>query len=281
MDKVTSQDMTKALDGVARGKIAKQCEYCGAELEQASFCSNGQTIYFPGYKPCNCEQAKAQAILEKEEKRKIISLEEHRKKEERRKERIKQLFGHSGMSKRALECSLDKYQITFENAEAVRICNEYINDFDIISRSNRNGLYITGPCGVGKSHLAFSIANTLIEKGNSVIAMTMIDLLMKIRGSYNDEHQKEEEILKIYEDCALLVIDDLGKEKPTGWALQMIYSIIDHRYNAKKPMIVTTNFNANELMEVFGNSSISQAIMDRLFEICRYVPIEGESFRRK
>lgn len=280
MDKVTSQDMTKVLGGV-RGKVAKYCSFCGAELEQASFCSNGQTIYFPGYKPCGCEQAQTEAEREKAEKRKIISLEEHRLKEERRKERIKNLFGNSGMSQRALECSLDKYQITFENSEAVKVCNEYISDFDIISRSNRNGLYITGPCGVGKSHLAFSIANSLIEKGNSVIAMTMIDLLLKIRSSYKVDNKKEEDILKIYEDCTLLVIDDLGKEKPTEWTLQMVYSIIDRRYNAKKPVIVTTNFNANELMEVFGNSSISQAIIDRLFEICRYVPIEGESFRRK
>lgn len=280
MDKVTSQDMTVALGG-AKGKKIKHCEFCGNELEQVSFCSNGQTMYFPGYKPCNCERAIAQAELEKEEKRKIISLEEHRKKEEKRKERIKQLFGHSGMSKRALECSLDKYQVTFENAEAIRVCNEYISDFDIISRSNRNGLYITGPCGVGKSHLAFAIANSLIEKGNSVIAMTMIDLLLKIRSSYKAENKSEEEILRIYEDCALLVIDDLGKEKPTEWALQMIYSIIDRRYNAMKSIIVTTNFNANELIDIFGSSSTSRAIIDRLFEICRYVPIEGESFRRK
>lgn len=280
MNKITSQDMTKALGGV-RGKVTKHCEFCGAELEQASFKLDGQTLYFPGYKPCECEQALAEAEREKEEKRNMIFLEELQKKEERKRERIKQLFGSSGMSKRALECSLNNYQTTFYNQDALKVCNEYINDFDLISRSNRNGLFITGPCGVGKSHLAFAIANSLIERGNSVIAMTMIDLLLKIRSSYAGDKMKEEEILKIYEDCALLVIDDLGKEKPTEWALQMVYSIIDRRYNAMKPLIVTTNFNANELIEVFGNSSISRAIIDRLFEICRYVPIEGESFRRK
>ena len=113
--------------------------------------------------------------------------------------------------------------------------------------------------------------------------MTMIDLLLKIKSSFNAYNDKmtEEQILKIYTDCALLVIDDLGKEKPTEWALQMIYSVIDRRYNALKPIIVTTNFTASELIKRFGDSSIGNAIVDRLFEICQYVPIEGESYRKR
>ena len=264
-------------------KQTKYCAYCNAELEQISFVWNGVIKYTPGYKACECTQSKAAREKENEIKRMRMAQEEQRKLEEKRKERIKNLFGNSGMSKRALKCSFDSYQPTFQNAEALRICNEYIKDFDLILISERNGLFICGECGVGKSHLAFATANSLIEKGNSVIAMTMIDLLLKIKSSFNAYNDKmtEEQILKIYTDCALLVIDDLGKEKPTEWALQMIYSVIDRRYNALKPIIVTTNFTASELVKRFGDSSIGHAIVDRLFEICEYVSIEGESFRRR
>ncbi len=264
-------------------KQTKYCQFCHAELEQINFVWNGVIKYAPGYKACSCTQSKAAREKENEIKRMQMVQEEQRKQEEKRKERIKNLFGNSGMSKRALKCSFENYQPTFQNAEALRVCNEYIKDFDLISISERNGLFICGECGVGKSHLAFATANSLIEKGNSVIAMTMIDLLLKIKSSFNAYNDKmtEEQILQIYTDCALLVIDDLGKEKPTEWALQMIYSVIDRRYNALKPIIVTTNFTASELVKRFGDSSIGNAIVDRLFEICQYVPIEGESFRKR
>lgn len=264
-------------------KQTKYCQFCHAELEQINFVWNGVIKYAPGYKACSCTQSKAAREKENEIKRMQMLQEEQRKQEEKRKERIKNLFGNSGMSKRALKCSFENYQPTFQNAEALRVCNEYIKDFDLISISERNGLFICGDCGVGKSHLAFATANSLIQRGNSVIAMTMIDLLLKIKSSFNAYNDKmtEEQILQIYTDCALLVIDDLGKEKPTEWALQMIYSVIDRRYNALKPIIVTTNFTASELVKRFGDSSLGNAIVDRLFEICQYVPIEGESFRKR
>ena len=280
---MTQADTIEALGGSNNSfvKQVKCCEFCGAELEQISFPFNGTIKYVPGYKACQCEQAKAKKEEQAQAKRTEIELEKQQKAEERKKRKIQELFGNSGMSKRALRCTFENYQPTFENGDAVRICSEYVKDFDIISRENKNGLFITGSCGVGKSHIAFAVANALIEKGNSAIAMTMIDLLLKIKSSFNDEGQSEEQILKIYEDCSLLVIDDLGKEKPTEWALQMIYAIIDRRYNAMKPIIVTTNFNASELIKQFGDSSIANAIVDRLFEICQYVPIAGESFRKK
>ena len=113
--------------------------------------------------------------------------------------------------------------------------------------------------------------------------MTMIDLLLQIKNSYSAENINEKEILKIYEDCTLLIIDDLGKEKPTEWALQMIYSIIDKRYNSLKPIVVTTNYTASELinrMTISSDKSSAEAIVDRLFEICEYIPITGDSFRK-
>lgn len=265
------------------GKQIKYCEFCGTELEQVRFELNGVLRYVPAYKTCECEQAKVVKEKENELKRQQIAEEEQCKREERKKEKIKNLFGNSGMSQRALNCSFDNYQPSFQNAEALKVCNEYIKDFDLITRSERNGLFICGECGVGKSHIAFATANELIKKGNSVIAMTMIDLLLKIKSSYGYgvDNGSEERILKVYEDCSLLIIDDLGKEKPTDWVLQMIYSIVDRRYNALKPIIVTTNFTASELIKRFGDSSIGNAIVDRLFETCQYVPIGGESYRKR
>ena len=265
-------------------KEDKYCEFCGAMLEQTNFEFGGIIRYVPSWKHCTCKEALKEIEKEKKEQREKILQEKKLAEENRRKEKIKTLFGNSGMSRRALTCKFEGYQATLYNQEALQVCNEYVNDYDIIQRSQRNGLFIVGNCGVGKSHLAYAIVNALIERNTSVLCMTMIDLLLKIKSSFQTKEQTEEQILKIYEDCSLLVIDDLGKEKPTEWALQMIYTIIDRRYNALKPIIITTNYSATELIQRFtisGDSSTGTAIVDRLFEMCNYVPINGDSFRKR
>lgn len=277
MDQANIQEKTV---GFENQKIEKVCEYCGAELVQLSAIIKGKKLYFPSYKPCECSASLQAKIHEMDKIRKEIELEKKQNAEQRKIDKINKLFGNSGMSLRARECTFDCFQLNINNTDAHKVCTEYLKDFEIISKLNKNGLFITGDCGVGKSHLAFAIANDLIKQGNSVIAMTMIDLLIKLKSSYSTENQTEEQILKIYEDCVLLVIDDLGKEKPTDWVLQMIYAIIDRRYNAKRPIIITTNFNASELIKRFGDNSIGRAIVDRLFETCQYVPVVGDSFRK-
>ena len=265
-------------------KEEKFCEFCGTELKQKSWEFNGATRYLPVYEDCSCDEYQAEKARLEEWARK---QEEHEKKlelEQKRQEKIKRLLGSSGMSLRAMNCKFEGYQITLHNQDAIRVCNDYVSNFKNIKNEKRNGLFLVGNCGVGKSHLAYAVANALIEKGSSVIAMTMIDLLLKLKSSYNSGEENEEKILKIYEDCSLLIIDDLGKEKLTEWALQMVYAIIDRRYNALKPIIVTTNYNAEELVSKFtinGDSSTGKAVVDRLFEMCQYLPIKGDSFRKR
>jgi len=288
MEKINETMMTNTIlktDGANPfTKTPKYCEFCGEELVQTSFMHGTQRKYVPSWQPCECKQAKAardnirKVLRQKEREEKAI------KSENRRKEKIEALLGTSGMSPRAKNCVFEGYQLNIYNSDAFNLCKKYSENFDSIKKTKKNGIFLAGPCGVGKSHLAYSIANSLINKGQSVISMTMIDLLMHIRRSYDSSGQKSEsDILKVYEDCTLLVIDDLGKEKPTEWTLSMIYTIIDRRYNSYKPVIVTTNYSAGELIDrltIGADSSSAHAIVDRLFETCIYVPIKGESFRR-
>lgn len=281
MEKIKEvQNMIEKTVGVETKKV---CEFCGKELEQIFWKQNNIKFYAPAWKKCSCPAALEKLNAEKKaqeeaEKERLLA-----EREERRKNRISRLLGASGMSARAKNCLFEGYQLNIYNEKAFQICKSYTEKFNTIKKENKNGLFIAGPCGVGKSHLANAIANDLIRKGQSVISMTMIDLLLQIKNSYSAENINEKEILKIYEDCTLLIIDDLGKEKPTEWALQMIYSIIDKRYNSLKPIVVTTNYTASELINrltISSDKSSAEAIVDRLFEICEYIPITGDSFRK-
>ena len=76
----------------------------------------------------------------------------------------------------------------------------------------------------------------------------------------------------------LLIIDDLGMERNTEYALEQVYNIIDSRYRTKKPLIVTTNLSITEIKG--ANDTAHKRIYDRILEMCIPIKFNGESIRR-
>ena len=152
----------------------------------------------------------------------------------------------------------------------------------------RNGLFITGPKGTGKTHLAAAIANQLMQQGTPVICMTMIDLLERIKRTYEQNRQyggeiSEGNVLDTYKRVQLLIIDDMGKEPATEWAVSKIYAIINARYEAYMPTIITTNYTDAELVRRLtpkdsGDPTTADATIDRLREMCAAIVTTGESW---
>ena len=70
-----------------------------------------------------------------------------------------------------------------------------------------------------------------------------------IRDSYSDSEVSYKDYLNLYSSVDLLVIDDLGKEKPTEWVLEKLFLIVNNRYNNYLPIVITTNYNRNQLRE--------------------------------
>lgn len=138
----------------------------------------------------------------------------------------------------------------------------------------RNGLFMAGGYGTGKTHLAAAIANQLISEGTACICMTMIDLLDRIRETYKAAGSDVDEayILSQYEDVPLLIIDDIGSEQPTEWGVSKIFAIINARYEGYMPTIITTNYSGPELVQRMtpesGDSRNAEKTLDRLKETC-------------
>lgn len=268
-------------------RVVKHCQYCGKELEQLSFKINGIVKYVPSYKKCDCDGQKKADELELKEQKRLLELQKSQKQkekelkaEEKRKALIKELIGQSGLHKKALTRTFDNFQLGFASQDAAQKCREYVDNFHNIRETEKNGLFIAGPCGVGKSHLAYAIANDLIKRNNiDVVCATMIELLFKLKESFKNN---DNEILNLYKNCSLLIIDDLGKERPSEWVASKIYEIIDARANNIKPTIVTTNYVSEDLIKKMTPNEddlTARATVDRLYETCEYIAIDGESLR--
>ncbi len=100
----------------------------------------------------------------------------------------------------------------------MKMLKKYVNK--LIKGTTNKGLFITGAYGVGNIYLEACIANEIIKNAKSVIFGTLIQFLDFIRDSYRDSEVSDKDYLNLYSSVDLLVIDDLGKEKPTEWVLE-------------------------------------------------------------
>lgn len=155
---------------------------------------------------------------------------------------------------------------------AFNICRNYANDDDIFSKK-RNSLMLMGGVGSGKTHLAAAIANALIDRGIPVLFGTYSEQLEKIREEYDRTGQKKH--LSMMKNTPMLVLDDLGKERKTAWTQQILFDVVNYRYEHFLPVIITTNFLADELA-----NHCEGAVWSRLYEMSSAIVTAGGDYRQ-
>jgi DNA replication protein DnaC len=143
------------------------------------------------------------------------------------------------------------------------------------------GTYIQGQNGTGKTTLAafMLVANIKDEddlENNFFISAS--ELLFEFKNSYSKNSDvSEKEILDKYSNVPLLIIDDFGIEKITDWSYQMLYILINRRYENMLSTIYTSNLTLEELGEKLGDHRIPSRIQGS----CKLMKIEGTDFRLK
>jgi DNA replication protein DnaC len=166
----------------------------------------------------------------------------------------------------------DNFKATSASRKRVlETAKKYVAEY----QSDGNGLLFIGESGTGKTHIAVAILKELIQKRYPGLFYNIITLLDELRASYNSQDDSEQwELIDRVRDTSILVLDDLGAEKTSGWVNDRLYAIINYRYENKKTTIVTSNKSDAELKDQIGNRIIS-----RLVEMCRVIPFQGKDYR--
>ena len=169
------------------------------------------------------------------------------------------------------------YSWTFEKDNGknlvMKVARDYVSKWSDFASKNA-GLVLWGDVGTGKTFFAACIANALIEQHVSV-KMTNFSTILNDLFAENDKNK----YLDRLNDHSLLIIDDLGIERGTEYALEQVYNVIDTRYKSGRPLIVTTNLTLDELKAPADIPH--KRIYDRVLGMCVPVMFNGVNFRKE
>lgn len=199
--------------------------------------------------------------------------------------RRQQRMAAAGIPKRYEHCRLDTFRDT---SPVLRNAKKRVQEFVDLwpSLPEGKGLLLMGGCGSGKTHLAVAALLEVIHtaKPGRVLFANFQDLIQEIQASFDsDETPGKAEIMRPILEADLLVLDELGSQKPTQFVQDILYYVINTRYNEERTTIFTTNYldHPAEAKQERLEDRIGVRLRSRLAEMADRIDFTGATDYRR
>lgn len=188
-----------------------------------------------------------------------------------RQENYDQWFPYWRQSPRARNQTFATWRNRHGTQKAWQQAQAFVDSFDDELSA---GLLLAGPTGTGKTHLLRAITHALTDRGTPVLGSDTVQWLSRIQQTYGTGGVSEADLFRAVRSAPLVVFDDLGAERVTEWSLDRLYSLIETRYDSMRPVLVSTNYDLDELSDRVG-----MRLTSRLIEMCTVQAVAAEDFR--
>lgn len=245
-----TDDVTIGEDGIAR------CRKCGEPRQTVLKTPYGKTVKLPIV--CKCQE---------EEELRAIEAMEQRKMEAEWRKMMSNAFSSPKMREQTFEADDGRF-----GAEQMAKCRAYADRFIQASGELDYGLLLFGKSDSGKTFMSCCVANRLLDNGMKVVMRSMPRLIRSL-----DDRQERQRTEWLMKNADLLILDDLGAERTTSYGQEIVYDVIDTRYQQKRPILVSTNLTLEELTA--PQDVMAERIYGRILECC--LPIRVETGRKR
>lgn len=231
------------------------CRECGAPFEREPVVVLGVTVPTPYCDPCSARLASMDA-------------------EQERARRVETLIQRAGMPAGWQDWTLDTFPTDHGGVAALKRAIDWL---DGAFRGDGRNLILFGDVGVGKSGLAWSLIRRACEQGRDALMVNWRDYLHDLRETFRSNERPDWRPLHV----PILALDDLGAERPTGFAVEELATLVDTRHRERLPVIVTSNYTPAELIVRLGDGDDARGkrIVSRLVDRAVQVRMTGPDRR--